>query len=168
MKTPRKRRIQSKTDYRKRMAFLKSGKPRIVVRRTNKYLIIQYVKSVESKDSVILGITSKELLKYGWPKTSLGSLKSITAAYLAGYLVGRKIVKKEKKHSAIADIGIHRNVHGSRIYSAIKGIVDAGVNLSYDNSVAPSEDRIKGRHLSSEAKNVFEKVKEAIDKQEQK
>ena len=42
MKTVKRRRHQRKTDYKKRIALLKSEKPRIVVRKTNKYILSQY------------------------------------------------------------------------------------------------------------------------------
>ena len=71
-----KRRFQGKTDYKARIILLKSRKARIVFRRTNRYIIGQYVKSKEAKDYVVVGITSKELLKYGWHETRKGSLKS--------------------------------------------------------------------------------------------
>ena len=38
MKLPRRRRLQGKTDYKARLAMLKSGKPRLVVRKTNHYI----------------------------------------------------------------------------------------------------------------------------------
>ena len=59
MKTSKKRRKEAKTDYGKRIKLLKSSSPRIVFRKTNKYVIIQYVISKEAKDEIEFGITSK-------------------------------------------------------------------------------------------------------------
>jgi len=67
-KTQKKRKNERKTDYKARLTLLKSEIPRIVVRKTNKYLIAQYVKSYEGQDSIIVGVTSKDLLDYGWDK----------------------------------------------------------------------------------------------------
>ena len=92
MRTIKRRRKEGKTDYKKRLGLLKSKKPRIVFRRTNKYLIVQYIESKEAKDKVIITITSKNLLKYGWPENATGALKSIPAAYLIGYLIGKQII----------------------------------------------------------------------------
>ena len=68
MKTLRRRRRENKTDYGKRVKLLGGGIPRIVFRKTNKYLIAQYVKSHQAQDKVVFNLNSKELLKYGWPK----------------------------------------------------------------------------------------------------
>ncbi|GAJ13133.1 unnamed protein product, partial [marine sediment metagenome] len=93
MKTLKRRRKEYKTDYSKRIKLLKSGAPRVVFRKTNRYLIAQYVISKEAQDKIEFGINSKHLMKYGWPKESKGSLKSISAAYLTGILVGKKIIE---------------------------------------------------------------------------
>ena len=75
MKTIRRRRKENKTDYGKRIKLLKSGKPRIVFRKSNRYVVAQYVISKEAQDKTELGVSSKELLKHGWPKENSGSLK---------------------------------------------------------------------------------------------
>ncbi len=108
MKVPKRRRREGKTDYRARIALLKSGKPRVVVRKTNRYIIAQLVKSKEAQDSVAIGVTSKHLLKYGWPQELSGSLKSIPASYLTGYLLGKKMLKINES-KAILDIGLARS-----------------------------------------------------------
>ena len=97
MKKVFNRRREGKTDYGKRIKLLSGGIPRIVFRRTNRYIIAQYVTSKEAKDTIEIGLTSKNLEKYGWPKEMEGSLKSITAAYLTGFLMGKKILKEKKK-----------------------------------------------------------------------
>jgi len=68
MKVGKRRRREAKTDYAKRIRLLKSNSPRLVFRKTNKYLIAQYIVSKEAKDEIKLGGNSKELLKFGWPK----------------------------------------------------------------------------------------------------
>ena len=95
MKNLKRRRQENKTDYGKRIKVLKGGIPRIVFRKTNKYVIIEYVTSKNAQDKVELGTTSKELLLQGWPKDWSGSLKSIPAAYLTGLLFGKKILAKK-------------------------------------------------------------------------
>jgi len=164
MKTQRKRKQQRKTDYQARIGMLKSEIPRIVVRRTNKYIIIQYVKSKEAQDSVILGISSKKLLKYGWPEKNKGSLKSVTAAYLTGYYIGKKILEKEPKARAILDIGLQRNISGNRLYAALKGLVDSGIDIKCNEKIFPSKERLEGKHLKSDLKDDFDKVKKNIEK----
>jgi len=158
MKTLKKRKNQRKTDYKRRLLLLKSGKPRIVARKTNKYITLSYVESKEAKDKIIHATTSKDLLKHGWDKEKSGSLKSITASYLTGLLLANKIKGKE----AIFDTGLNRNVKKSRIYAALKGLVDGGVKINCDKKIFPEEDRIKGKNLKN--KINFEKIKQKITK----
>jgi len=160
MRTAKKRRIQNKTDYKARLILLKGRKPRIVVRKTNKYITAQYVISEESKDKVLIGVSSKDLLKYSWEQDHAGSLKSITAGYLTGLLLGTKIKTKEE---VILDMGLIRNIKKSRIYSVLNGLVDAGIKINHNKSVFPDEKRIKGEHLKNKVN--FEKVKENILKE---
>ncbi len=96
MKTQKRRRNENKTDYLKRFKMLKSGKPRLVFRKTNRYIIAQYITSEDAQDKVVFGATSKELWTHGWPKKFAGSLKSISATYLTGVMMGKEIISKKK------------------------------------------------------------------------
>ena len=158
MKTLKRRRKENRTDYLKRLKFLKSGKPRIVFRKTNRNILAQYVTSEQAQDKVEIGITSKQLLKYGWPKKAEGSLKSITASYLTGFLFGKKI---SDKPASIIDFGMTRNLHKTKIYAFLKGLTDAGVKVKHDAKVFPDEKRIKGEHMKS--KIPFGDVKSKIE-----
>jgi len=140
-----------------RLKLLKSEKPRIVIRKSNRYLLSQYVESQEAKDKVIIGVSSKDLLKYGWPKENQGSLKSIPASYLTGLLFAKKISEKGKKGKVIIDLGLIRNIKRSRVYALLKGLVDGGVDINYKEEVFPPENRIKGEHLKK--KINFEDIK---------
>jgi len=164
MKIKKRRRLRNKTDYKARTSFLKSEKSRVVFRKTNKYIIGQYIKSKEAQDSVITGVFSKDLMEYGWPEQLKGSLKSIPAAYLTGYLLGKNILEKQDKAEAILDIGLIRSLKKSRIYSFLKGVVDAGVKISGKQELFPDEKRIKGNHLKSTISEIFDKIKSSIDK----
>ena len=93
----KRRRRENKTDYKLRMNLLKSGKNRIVIRKTNKYFIVQVVESRESQDKVLVGVSSKDLLKNGWDKEFSGSLKSLPAGYLTGLLFAKKIEDKKNE-----------------------------------------------------------------------
>lgn len=163
MKTLRRRRRENKTNYLKRIKLLKSETPRAVFRRTNKYFIVQYVTSYDAQDKIIFGITSKELLKYGWPNEMKGSLKSVPAAYLVGYLFGKK-VQTNKIVKPIIDIGMMRTEHKSRIYGFLKGLIDSGLDISCDDKFFPDEGRIKGKHMKKDFVSSFDKIKSNIDK----
>jgi large subunit ribosomal protein L18 len=142
MKTPRRRRLEAKTDYKARLALLKSGRPRLVVRKSNRYIIAQIVESDIAQDKVIAGANSKVLLSRGWPKEMAGSLKSLSAAYLTGFILG-KIAQEKKVKEAILDMGMYRTVKGSRIYAVLKGAVDAGIKIPHNAEMLPSEEKIK-------------------------
>ena len=95
-KTIKRRRQEGKTDYKARLALLKSSEPRLIIRRTNRYVIAQFVQSKVAQDSIIFGANSKDLLEMGWPSEFAGSLKSRAAAYLTGLLLGSKAKSKIK------------------------------------------------------------------------
>ncbi len=155
MKTIKKRRKKGKTDFKARRILLESELPRIVVRKTNKYIIAQYVKSEEAQDSVLVGVNSKELLKYGWEKA--GSLKSLPACYFTGLILGKKIKDKGR---VILDIGLSRNIKKSRLYGVLKGLIDAGIEIKHKKDIFPEDKRIKGEHLKN--KIDFDKIKNKI------
>lgn len=165
MRVPKRRRREGKTDYKLRMGLLKSGKPRVVFRKTNSYIIGGYVESKEAKDKVVVNAVSKELLSYGWPESSRGSLKSLPASYLTGFLLGKKIldkINKKGKAEGVFDIGLLRSIKKSRVYAFLKGIRDSGVKITGKEELFPDEKRIKGEHLK--IKLEIEKIKENIEK----
>lgn len=164
MKTQKRRRREGKTDYLKRIKLLKGNLPRIAFRKTNRYIIAQYITSKEARDKVEITINSKHLLKYGWLKDFEGSLKSIPASYLTGLLIGKKIIEKKLK-TPIIDFGMHKNLHKTRAYAFIKGIIDSGVKIKHkkEKEIFPSEDRIKGKHMKN--KIPFDKIKTKIEKE---
>jgi len=163
MKTLKKRRKEYKTDYLKRLKLLKSEVPRIVFRKTNKYLIAQYVISEETRDRIDIGITSKKLMNHGWPKNSQGSLKSLPASYLTGLLIGKEIINN-KKQMPIVDFGMLRVLPKSKVYAFLKGLIDSGVNLKHKEENFPKEDRISGKHLKKDFSKTFNEIKSKIMK----
>ncbi len=164
MKTLKRRRKEYKTDYLKRIKLLKSGSPRVVFKKTNKYIIAQYVKSKEAQDKVEMGITSKILIKYGWSKEFEGSLKSIPASYLIGLLIGKKILEK-KLEKPIIDFGMIRVLHKNRAFAFLKGLKDSGIKVECKEEFFPNEDRIKGKHLKKDFSKMFEEIKSKIQKE---
>ncbi len=153
-----RRRREGKTNYRKRLAYLKSGKPRAVVRKTLRYVIVQIVEYHDDGDRILVGVNSSHLKKYGWK----GSFKNTPAAYLTGYLAGKLALKKGIEE-AVLDIGLQSPVKGSRVFAALKGMVDAGLYVPHSEEVYPSEDRIKGEHISEEIAKMFEEVKAKME-----
>ena len=162
MKVSKRRRREHKTDYLKRLKILKSGKPRIVFRKTNKYIIAQYVRSKQAQDKVEVGVNSKQLIKYGWPKELEGSLKSTPASYLTGLLIGKKIIDK-KLTTPIVDFGMIRTLHKTKVYGFLKGLIDMGIKIKYEEEAFPDEKRIRGEHLKNKIK--FDEIKSNIEKE---
>lgn len=160
MKLAKRRRREGKTDYLARRKMLQGNKPRVVFRKTNKYVIGQYVLSNAAQDSVKIGLNSKKLLAYGWPKENLGGLKSTTASYLLGLLLGKKI-QKEKLETPIVDFGMLKTIHKNKLFGFILGLKDSGLEIKCPEEAIPSEDRIKGEHLKS--KINFDEIKSKID-----
>ena len=140
MRTIRARRSKGLTDYKARLNLLKSGKPRLVVRKSNRYIIAQIVLTEIAQDKVLVGVSSKNLLEYGWPQEKAGSLKSREAAYLTGYLIGSLASKKIKE--AIFDLGMNRNIQKSRIYAVLKGAVDSGLSIPHKEESLPKIEEL--------------------------
>jgi large subunit ribosomal protein L18 len=158
LRIPKRRRRQNKTDYKARLCLLKSEDPRIVIRITNKYFILQSVESKRAKDAVKLTLTSKELLKQGLDKKYSGSLKSLPAGYLTGLLFAKKLDKSQY----IIDLGMIRNVSGSRVYAVLNGLYDGGAKIKVNKEVFPSKERINGEHLNEDTKKAFNKLLEKL------
>ncbi len=156
-----RRRRESKTNYRKRYILLKSNEARLVIRKTNRYIITQIVKSKEAQDSTLCYVNSKELEKLGWSF----SFKNIPAAYLTGFLIAKK-AKEKKIKKVIIDVGLYRSTKGSKLYAVIKGVIDGGLEVSCKEEILPSEERIKGKYTkkSDEINKKFNEIKEKISK----
>ncbi len=151
-----KRRREKKTNYKRRLALLKSDVTRLVIRKSLSNISIQFVNFVAEGDVTVATANSTELKKFGWSRTG-----NLPAAYLTGLLAGKK-AKEKKIERANLDIGLQTSTKGSRIYAALKGVVDSGVNVPHSEDILPSEDRIKGKHISKEIESQFEDVKNKI------
>jgi len=153
LRTQKRRRRECRTDYKARRILLSSDVPRIVVRITNRYFIIQAVESHEAQDKVIATLTSKELLKNGWDKKKIGSLKSISAGYLTGILMAKKLGKGK----FIMDLGMARTGKGGRVFAVVAGLVEGGLDIPANDKVFPGEDRLMGEHAG--LKDMVGKIK---------
>ncbi len=161
-RTPPKRRRMGLTNYRKRLKLVKSNLPRLVVRRTNRYIIVQAVQSMAGGDRTLMTVVSNELRKLGWN----GGLKNTPAAYLTGLLAGTKIralgIKK-----LVADLGLFPKA--SRSYAVIKGVIDAGVIVPVSEEVLPPKERLKGTHIreyfEKTSQETFAKIFTKVDRE---
>lgn len=163
---PFRRRREGKTDYYQRTRLVVADVPRMVVRKTNRHIIVQLVTAEMDGDRTLVAANSKELEQYGYK----GSTSNTPAAYLTGMLFAVK-AKKAQQDSAILDIGLNRATPGARVFAALKGAVDAGLDIPYGEEILPSEDRLKGAHIAAYNKNasdivtIVEQVAAAIKKE---
>ena len=146
------------TDYRKRLKLIMSGKERLVIRKTSKQIIVQLVRFSDKGDNVLVTVPSTKLKKYGW---KLGT-KNIAAAYLTGLMAG-KLALSKKVSEAVLDTGMSKPESRGRIYAALKGVVDAGMQVPSQESIFPVDDRLSGKHLQKDdAQKIFQETKANI------
>jgi large subunit ribosomal protein L18 len=154
---PRRRR-EGYTDYRTRLALLKSGMIRIVIRNSLRNIRVQFIDYHERGDKIIASAISKELIdKFNWKFSS----SSTPAAYLTGLLAGKRALEHGIKEGVL-DIGRQVPVINSRNFSVLKGVLDAGINCPHDKSKLPNEDRILGKHINNEISSVVNDLKAKI------
>jgi len=146
---PHRRKREGKTDYRLRLRLLKSGMPRLVVRKSLKNIVCQIVKYEGKGDKTIVTSHSKELKKLGW-KFHGGNVPS---AYLTGLMCAEK-AKKHKINHAVLDIGLYASTTGNRLYSALKGVLDGGLEVSHSGEILPNPERLAGKHVSEYAEKL--------------
>lgn len=144
-----RRRREGKTDYQARKALVTSGKPRLVIRGANRNVTVQILIAKPHGDEVLAAANSRELIKnYNW-KAATGN---IPAAYLTGLLCGLKAKTKAVKE-AILDIGLVAPTKGAKIFAALSGVLDAGVQVPHSEEKIV-KDRMKGEHIAKYAKSL--------------
>ncbi len=148
-----RRRREGRTDYRLRSRLLRSGLPRAVVRASNRSVSVQVMSYDPTGDRVLSSAVSTELRKLGWEK----STSSIPAAYLTGYLAGRRALENGVEE-AVLDMGLHVPTKGSRVFASLKGLLDAGLQIPCGEEILPSEERTRGEHIGEDAVKAFEAV----------
>jgi large subunit ribosomal protein L18 len=142
-RVPYRRRREKKTDYTARRILTTSGKPRFVVRVSNRKILVQLIESKIEGDYVLVQANSGDLGENGW----IASGKNIPAAYLIGYLAGLK-AQKAGVEEAILDIGLKRSTKGNKIFAVVKGANEAGLYIPCDTDIIPSTEQIEGSIIS--------------------
>jgi large subunit ribosomal protein L18 len=157
-----RRRREQKTDYKRRLALLKSGEPRLVVRKSLKYIRTQIIEHDDGGDKTIVTATSAALPGIGWQF----ACDNTSAAYLTGLLIGRD-AKKKKIGKVVLDVGLQSPTKGSRIYAVVKGARDAGLDVPCDAKMFPSEQRVSGKHIAAHNEK-FKELPQQVEKIKQK
>lgn len=135
--------------------MLMSNREFVTVKISNENTLVQIHKPEFIGDVVIASAHSRFLINKGWK----GSRKNIPAAYLTGYLAGKKSIIRGTSN-AILYSGTDK--YTQRMAAALKGLIDAGLQIPADHKTFPSKQRINGAHLSIQ--NNIEDIKSIIDK----
>ena len=166
-----RRRRECKTDYHARKRLItqdknkyKSPRYRLVVRITNKDITCQIIAADLTHDVVIAAAYAHELPRYG---ISLG-LTNYAAAYAVGLLLARRVNSKFKLEyagntdingelynveandegarpfKALLDVGLARTTSGARVFGAVKGAADGGLDVPHNDHRFPGSKRDNG------------------------
>eukprot|EP00262_Sarcandra_glabra_P019000 TRINITY_DN6_c0_g1_i1.p1 TRINITY_DN6_c0_g1~~TRINITY_DN6_c0_g1_i1.p1 ORF type:complete len:300 (+),score=70.42 TRINITY_DN6_c0_g1_i1:86-985(+) len=161
-----KRRREGKTDYRARIRLINQDKNkyntpkyRFVIRFTNKDITAQIISATIAGDMVLAAAYAHELPRYG---LEVG-LTNYAAAYCTGLLLARRVLKtlemdneyegnveatgedfsvepaeSRRPFRALLDVGLVRTTTGNRVFGALKGALDGGLDIPH------SEKRFAG------------------------
>jgi len=163
------RRQAGKTDYQARKGLcaqyknkFNTPKYRLIVRSTNRDVVCQVAYSRMSGDVIIAAAYSHELKNYG---LSVG-LKNYAAHYCTGLLLARRLLKKFKLDElyigqtevdgdeynvepaddgpgpfrCFLDTGLTRTTTGNKVFGALKGAVDGGLDIPHSCKRFPGYD----------------------------
>ncbi|XP_064480384.1 large ribosomal subunit protein uL18A-like [Ornithodoros turicata] len=202
-----KRRREGKTDYYARRRLVvqdknkyNTPKYRMIVRITNRDIICQIAYARIEGDVIVCAAYSHELPRYG---VKLG-LTNYAAAYCTGLLLARRMLQKFKLDEiyegcveangedyyvesidgkpgafrCFLDVGLARTTTGARIFGALKGAVDGGMDIPHSNKRFPGYDgeakefnaevhrkHIYGQHIAEYMKVLLEEDEEAYKRQ---
>jgi len=202
-----RRRREGKTDYyaRKRLVVqdknkYNTPKYRMIVRFTNIDIICQIAYARIEGDVIVCAAYSHELPRYG---VKVG-LTNYSAAYCTGLLLGRRILEKFKLDTiyqgqtevtgeqfqvesvdgqpgafrCFLDVGLARTTTGARVFGALKGAVDAGLDIPHGVKRFPGYDgeskefhadihrkHILGQHIADYMRLLQQDDDEAFKKQ---
>jgi large subunit ribosomal protein L5e len=203
----KRRRREGKTDYHSRKKLIQQDKRkyntpkyRLVVRFTNTQCICQIVTQQMAGDKVVEAAYGKELTHYGLP---VGH-KNYTAAYCTGLLLARRLLRKlgldetyegqtevdgEDYHvepaeegprpfRAYLDVGLARTSTGARVFGALKGACDGGLDIPHNEKrfagylteekkldTELHQGYLLGRHVAEYAENLEEEEPEKYKRQ---
>lgn len=156
-----KRRRAGKTDYRARIRLINQDKNkyntpkyRFVVRFTNKDITAQIISASIAGDMVLAAAYSHEMPHYG---LEVG-LTNYAAAYCTGLLLARRVLKMlemdeeyqgnveatgedfsveptetRRPFRALLDVGLVRTTTGNRVFGALKGALDGGLDIPHSD-----------------------------------
>jgi large subunit ribosomal protein L5e len=164
-----KRRRQGKTDYYARKRLITQAKNkynapkyRLVVRFTNKDIIVQIVTAELGGDKIFMAAYSHELKRYGIKH----GLTNWAAGYATGLLCARRALSKlglneefqgveepdgefklteeseegRRPFKCFLDVGLTRTSTGARVFGVMKGASDGGLYIPHSENRFPGYD----------------------------
>jgi large subunit ribosomal protein L18 len=143
---PMRRRREARTDYHQRLRLLKSGKPRLVARKSNRHVRAQLVETGPQGDETAASAHSQDLAEYGWE----GPTGNVPAAYLTGLLAGLRAVEAGIEE-AVLDIGLNSPTPGNKVFAVQEGAIDAGLEIPHNDDVFAEWPRTRGEHIAEYA-----------------
>jgi large subunit ribosomal protein L18 len=144
-----RRRREVRTDYHQRLRLLKSGKPRLVARKSNRHVRAQLVTMSPDGDETLASAHSGDLEEYGWEAPT----GNIPSAYLTGYLMGVRALDAGH-NEAVLDIGLNTATPGSKAFAVQEGAIDAGLDIPHNESVMADWSRNRGEHIAEYAEQL--------------
>jgi large subunit ribosomal protein L18 len=128
------------------LRLLKSGKPRLVARKSNKHVRAQLVTTGPQGDDTLASAHSDELAEYGWEAPT----GNMPAAHLTGLLAGLRAVAAGVEE-AVLDIGLHSPTPGNKVFAVQEGAIDAGLDIPHNDDVLAEWPRTRGEHIAEYA-----------------
>ena len=177
-----KRRREGKTDYRARIRLINQDKNkyntpkyRFVVRFTNKDIVAQIVSASIAGDIVLAAAYAHELPHFG---LEVG-LTNYAAAYATGLLLARRVLKtleldeeyegnveatgedysvepaeSRRPFRALLDVGLVKTTTGNRVFGALKGALDGGLDIPHSDKRFAGFDKEK-KELDAEVHRKY-------------
>ena len=141
-----RRRREARTDYHQRLRLLKSGKPRLVARKSNTNVRAQLIETGPQGDETVASAHSQDLEAYGWEAPT----GNMPAAYLTGLLAGLRALEAGIEQ-AVLDIGLNSPTPGSKVFAVQEGAIDAGLDIPHNDDVLADWPRTRGEHIAEYA-----------------
>jgi large subunit ribosomal protein L18 len=133
------------------LRLLKSGKPRLVARKSNKHVTAQLIALGSDGDRTLASAHSSDLEEYGWEAPT----GNMPAAYLTGLLAGLRALDAGVEE-AVLDIGLNTPTPGSKVFAVQEGAIDAGLDVPHNDSVLADWSRTRGEHVAEYADQLDE------------
>jgi len=180
-----RRRREGKTDYRARKRLVtqdknkyNSPKYRFIVRISNSDVTCQIAYAKIEGDHVMAAAYSHELKQYGMPV----GLTNYAACYATGLLLARRLLTKlnladkyqgnlavdgsdynvaelddgPRPFRAFLDVGLHRTTTGAKVFAAMKGACDGGLDIPHSETRFVGYDKeSKGLKAEVLKKHIF-------------